>query len=215
MKKIVALIIYISGLTLFTSCGKVDNEISILPPLPPTTIEKINTQLTEMVTFESEATVRYISNKGENEYTTLQQVKDSGEYRIEVIAPEGMAGNVTVSDGETITQLNKRLNAKVSLGMDDSKERTAILLTNFITNYFSSDNAIQSEPTSEDNVTILEANIHGSHPYISRQELIVDNDTLKPIKLLVYDPNGKERIVVTYNTFEYNIELEDSLFQLE
>jgi outer membrane lipoprotein-sorting protein len=42
----------------------------------------------------------------------------------------------------------------------------------------------------------------------------VDNDTLKPAKLIVYDPDGAERIIVTFTAFDYNPELDDSLFSV-
>jgi outer membrane lipoprotein-sorting protein len=42
----------------------------------------------------------------------------------------------------------------------------------------------------------------------------MDNETLKPVKMVVYDPDGAERIIVTFNVFEYNVALDDSLFTM-
>jgi outer membrane lipoprotein-sorting protein len=66
----------------------------------------------------------------------------------------------------------------------------------------------------EGQCTVLEAIIPGSHPYLSSEKLWVDNKTSKPVKLVIYDPDGAERIIVTYGAFEYNVELDDSLFTI-
>lgn len=33
---------------------------------------------------------------------------------------------------------------------------------------------------------------------------MVDNDTLKPLKFIIYDQDGNERYIIIYNEFEYN-----------
>jgi len=212
MKRVVLLTLLICLSTLFTSC----KETEIIPPLP-STYEKIQTKLSELQTYRAEATVRYISNKGENEYTIIKYVRRTGEYRIEVIAPENVTGNITVFDGENIYQINKNLNLKISLGTNDTKERTQLLLTSFLANY-SNDQETSLAVTSvidETKFTVLEAKIPTNHPYMDRQALWIDNETMNPVRVVITNSNGEETIVVTYTTFEYNIELEDSLFILE
>jgi outer membrane lipoprotein-sorting protein len=46
-------------------------------------------------------------------------------------------------------------------------------------------------------------------------KLWVDNVSLDPMKLVVYDANGAERIVVTFSDFEYNVNLGDELFRVQ
>lgn len=213
MKKIAILTLLIGIINLLVACNQVVEE---LPPPDQTTYEKINNKLAQLVSYRSEATVKYISNKGENEYITLQQVKSSGHYRIEVLGPDNVAGNITVSNNDTIYQYNKNVNGRVSIGTDDTKERTQILLTSFVKNYFATNNeSIQTASLDDPRVTVLTATVSGNHPYIATQELWVNNDTLTPIQLIIKDNNNEERVVVTYNTFEYNMYLDDTLFQLE
>ena len=214
MKKIMTLPLLICLILMITACRQVPET----PPIPPdpSTYEKIQARLQEMVTYKAEAVVRYISNKGENEYTTIQHVRMTGEYRIEVIGPENVSGNITMSNGETIYQFNENIGAKISLGTTDVKERTKILLTSFLENYLKSDEtSAEVVNLEEGEITILEASISGNHQYMSRQTLWIDNKTLNPMRLIVSNSSGQETIVVTYSSFEYNIELEDSLFILE
>ncbi|MDR1531027.1 MAG: hypothetical protein LBS62_02375 [Clostridiales bacterium] len=180
------------------------------------TYEKIQRELIEMKSYESEASVTYKSNKGSNTYNILQQCRSTGEYRVEVTAPENYAGNVTMSDGTTIFQYNNRIKGKISIGTNENKERSEIFVTSFVKNYLSSQEvSVSAGSFDEGRCTILEAVVPGGHPYLSKEKLWVDNKSLKPVKLVIFDPDDSERIVVTYDTFEYNIKLEDSCFKPE
>ncbi len=190
-----------------TGCAGLNEALK--PEREETAAEKIQNELNNLQTYQSEATVEYISNKGRNAYDTVQQCKAQGQYRIEVVGPERAVGNITLSDGSTIYQYNARINAKVSVAVKENQERSEIFLTSFIKNY-AAENGGHSE--NAENFTVLEAKVPGEHPYLATEKLWVDNETLKPVKLVVYDPNGGERIVVTYKTFAYNVPLDDSLF---
>lgn len=175
--------------------------------------EKIQKKLVGLETYQSEATVTYKSNKGANVYDTLQQCKIDGKYRIEVTGPKNVAGNVTLSDGKSISQFNPKISGKISVGVKENPERSEIFLTSFIRNYLSSQEVSVSVGSfGEGKCTVLEAVVPGSHPYLATEKLWVDNKTLNPVKLTVYDPDNGERIVVNFKTFDYNIPLEDSLF---
>ncbi len=177
--------------------------------------EKIQEKLTTMQTYKSEATVEYISNKGSTIYDTLQYCKATGEYRVEVVNPPSASGSVTLSDGKTITQFNPKISGKVIVGTKESLERSEIFVTSFLKNYNkSSEVSISVGKFDNGDCTVLEAVIPGDHPYLRTEKLWLDNATLKPVKLVVYDPDGVERIVVTFKSFEYNILLDDTLFKI-
>jgi len=175
--------------------------------------EQIHRMLFEMQSYRAIATVEYRSNKGVNTYETVQHARITGEYRIEVTAPENVAGSVTANDGRQILQFNSRVNGRVSLAVQETPERSEIFLTSFILNYRQSENVSVSVADMDEGVrTVLEANVPGNHPYLSLARLWVDNETLVPVKLIIFDADGAERIVVTYHVFEYNIVLDDGLF---
>ncbi|MCL2776345.1 MAG: hypothetical protein FWD71_23835 [Oscillospiraceae bacterium] len=172
---------------------------------------KINSELNNLLSYRSEATVEYISNKGSNKYDTVQQCKSNGQYRIEVVGPDNVSGNITLSDGNTIYQYNTRINAKVSVAIKENQERSEIFLTSFIKNYAASA-SVSAGSFSDGGCTVLEAKVPGTHPYLTTEKLWVDNATLAPVKLVIYDSDGNERVVVTYKTFEYNVPLDDNIF---
>jgi len=208
----------ISAMLIFTLFAAMLAGCSVPPEKADTKIEvsvyaKIQKALTEMQSYRSTATVEYISNKGSNIYDVLKLSRATGEYRVEVTGPENVAGNVTVSDGVTIYQFNHRVAGKVSVGVKENQERSEIFVTSFIRNYLSSQEVSVSVANfGEGKCTVLEAIVPGDHPYLATEKLWVDNETLKPVKLAIYDSQGSERIVVMFKTFEYNVELDDELF---
>ena len=177
--------------------------------------EQIQRKLMEMQDFRAIATVEYHSNKGVNTYETIQHARVTGEYRVEVTAPAHVAGSVTASDGRQILQFNSRVNGRVNLMTQETPERSEILLTSFIRNYLQSEEVSVSVADMDEGIrTVLEATVPGNHPYLAIQRLWVDNTTLLPVKLIIFDPDGAERVVVTYHVFEYNVTLDDALFTL-
>jgi outer membrane lipoprotein-sorting protein len=196
---------------LLAGCGKTPGNTE--ERLEATVYVQIQRALTEMKNYKSSATIEYISNKGTNQYEILQASRATGEYRVEVTGPENVAGNITVFDGATIYQFNPRVAGRVSVGVKENQERSEIFVTSFVRNYLRSQEvSVSAGSFGESRSTALEAIVPGDHPYLSTEKLWVDNETLKPVKLAIYDPEGSERIIVTFNTFEYNVELDDSLF---
>jgi len=175
--------------------------------------EKIQSIIVNVQTYMCEATVEYKSNKGSNVYDTIQKCRITGEYRVEVVGPEKVAGNITLSDGKTIYQFNTRISGKIAVATKESQERSEIFFTTFIKNYLqSNETSVSAAKIAEDTCTVLEAQIPGSHTYLASEKMWFDNKTLKPVKLIIYDPQGSERIIVSYKNFEYNVPIEDSNF---
>ena len=175
--------------------------------------ERIQRKLMELTNYRAIATVEYRSNKGSNIYETIQHARITGEYRVEVTAPAHVSGSVTTNNGQQIHQFNSRVNGRVSLQVSETPERSEIFLTSFIKNYIQSQEVSIHVADMEEGVrTVLEASIPGNHPYMALGRLWVDNETLLPVKMVIFDAEGNERIIVTYHVFEYNVDMDDTLF---
>jgi len=214
MKKVILFILTISTILLTTACsyqgarGPINAE-------ERSAFEQIKLTLMEMQSFRAIGTVEFHSNKGVNTYEVVQHARISGEYRVEVTGPEGVAGSVTAFNGQQIIQFNSRVSGSVSLAVQESPERSEIFLTSFVKNYLQCDEISVSVADMEQGLTtVFEATVPGNHHYLAFSRLWVDNTTLLPVKLVVFDQDGAERIVVTYHFFEFNVELDDALFTL-
>ncbi|MCL2571719.1 MAG: hypothetical protein FWE11_04890 [Defluviitaleaceae bacterium] len=213
-KRLWALAVGLILLLLLVACGS-DGLRGPADAAEITAFERIQRMLFEMQSYRAIATVEYRSNRGVNTYETVQHARITGEYRIEVTGPAAVAGSVTTSDGQQILQFNNRVNGRVSLAVQETPERSEIFLTSFIRNYKQSEEvSVSVADMDEGTRTVLEANIPGNHPYLSIARLWVDNETMLPVKLIIFDADGAERIVVTYHVFEYNMVLDDGLFTM-
>lgn len=211
MKKCVKILfLLMAAVMLFTSCAASKTAKD------EAAYDKIQKKLINLQSYEATGTVTYISNKNTHTYDVTQFCKITGEYRVEVTGPEKVAGNITICDGKTIAQFNNRIKGKLIVGTQDSSERYEIFLTSFVKNYVKSQEvSVSVAKMNESACTVLEAKIPGEHPYLSTEKLWVDNTTLNPVKLVIYDPDGGERVVVNFISFEYNKELDDKLFLID
>ena len=74
--------------------------------------------------------------------------------------------------------------------------------------------SIAVSKTDESRCTVLEAVIPGENKFTSTEKLWIDNETITPVKLVIYDSEGKEKYVVEYNEFQFNPDFEDGIFNI-
>lgn len=178
--------------------------------------DKIQKKLMEMTDYSCEAEIKYISNKGENIYQTKQWASSDGRYRIETLSPDDVKGGIILFDGKMIWQYNPQINSKVSLNTPDKPERTQINIFTFLNNMVKSqDVGVESATLDESLYTVFEAKIPGSSKFFSYEKLWIENKTMLPSKLEIYDTDDKTRAEITFKNFEYNPKLEDSIFTLD
>jgi len=207
MKRFWVLGLMAACLLVFAACGAIQERVDA------NVYERIHRQLINMESFAAQATVTYISNNNSHTYETLQHALSSGQYRIEVISPINVAGNTTIFDGTTISQYNLQLDGRVMQTTTEAPERIEILLTSFVRNFIRTTESTVSVANLEGALTtVLEATIEGEHPYLSLQRLWVDNETLTPVRMVILDAQGAERVIVEYSNFEFNVNIAPELF---
>ncbi|HIT72443.1 hypothetical protein B5E58_00400 [Tyzzerella sp. An114] len=207
MKVFKSFILIVFLITVFSGCSIKKDEVS--------TMEKIQNQLKNMESYQCTGTLTRISNKSENVYEIKQYYKSTGEYKLEMLAPEDVAGNYTVYNGESVFQYNPRIQGKVIQGVPKSQMRNELFLGCFIKNYFQSEDVtVETGNMDIQKSTVLEAVIPGENKYTATEKLWIDEETLKPLKLVIYDTEGKERYIIEYKDFEYNIDIDENIFKI-
>ena len=66
----------------------------------------------------------------------------------------------------------------------------------------------------ESKCTVIEAVIPGGNKYTSSEKLWIDNETIKPVKLVIYDREEQEKYILEFSEFEYNAEFEEGTFDI-
>ncbi len=182
---------------------------------PLSQLEQVQKQLLEMEGYTTTATLTRFSNKVETVYETKQDVKITGEYRLELLSPENVKGNYTLFDGEQICQYNASLASNIIHDVPESQSRNELFLNCFIKNYLKSEGvAVSAATLDESRCVVLEAVVPNNGSSIASEKLWVDSETLLPIRLSLYDINNEERYRIEYNEFTYNPEFNESIFTI-
>ncbi len=175
---------------------------------------EVTKMLLNIKTFAMSGTVTYITNEEKNTYKMLQYGKSDGTYRVEFVEEDG-SKNTTIFDTKTILQYNDDMNGVVNISTNENTERSEIFITKFIKNYENSkDVSVLVSNINDASCTVLEANIPGNNSYYNLEKLFIDNKTLLPIKLVIYDDDNLERIVVNYDQFIVNPTLDEEIFSV-
>lgn len=207
MKKIFSVAVITVLSVFFASCGFVKSS--------ETPMEKIQQTLNSMEGYYCTANLTRFSKDSEKKFGIKQYYKMSGEYRMEMTSPDDVAGNYTVYDGKTVCQYNPRVEGKIIKDVPENKARNELFLGCFIKNYMQSEEvSIAVSKTDESRCTVLEAVIPGENKFTSTEKLWIDNETITPVKLVIYDSEGKEKYVVEYNEFQFNPDFEDGIFNI-
>lgn len=174
--------------------------------------QDVTKMLLNLKTYAISGTVTYISNDGENSFNILQYGKNDGTYRIEILNDDG-SKITTIYDGKAIFQFNDKMKGSVNVTTNENSERSEIFITKFIKNYeTSNDVSVLVSNTSDGSMTVLEAKIPGNHAYFSSERLFVDNKTNLPKKLIIYDKDNIERVILEYEQFIANPTLDEEIF---
>ena len=206
MKKILSILLSFSLLFTIAACSRRE---------PMTELETIQKQLTEMDGYTCTATLTRNSHKGEQTYETKQYYKSTGEYRLELTAPENVAGNYTIFDGERICQYNPRLDSSIIRNVPESQHRNELFLGQFIANYMQSEGvSVEAAALDESRCIVLEAVIPGSDNDLSAEKLWVDRESLLPVRFVIYNADGEERYRMDYTSFEFDPQFDDTLFSI-
>ena len=189
------------------ACGCQKEEI--------TPMAAIQQKLTDMEGYSCLATLTIYSNKGETIYETKQDFKSTGESRREMLSPDAAKGTYTVLVGKTGCQYNPRLKESVQREVPESQRRNELFLGQFLKNYLQSEGvSVETAAIDESRCTVLEAVIPENGSQLASEKLWVDNESLLPVRLSLYDADGKECLRLDYTTFTYNPHFDENLFRI-
>ena len=196
-------------ISLLTGC-----KMGITKELSP--MEKIHKRYIGLDSYEATVRVVYVSNQGKNEYKMKHYYKRSGQYRIEIMEPQNLAGIVTIFDGEKVTQMNPNIEGKALVEIEKSPYREEILLGSFFKNYFQSQEvALEVGKMEEGEATVLETQVPNNNPMLAFERLWIGHEKWDPMYMILYDDKQEKRIVVKYDEFMYNKTLDDALFHIQ
>lgn len=157
-----------------------------------------------------------IDNDKATTYEAKQIYQMDGKYRFEVLAPERLKGLTTVFNGEKVVQYNPQIENAKPIELPLNNFRNQIFLGTFVKNYLQSEEvAIAVQNIDEAVTTVLEAVIPGGSQHMSTQKLWLDQKTRKPLRMVIYNKDQQESIMIEFLDFAYNPEIDESIFNIQ
>ncbi len=214
MKKTIISIFVICSFIFLFGCST-QNEEPVREEINKT--DEVVKIINEFTGFSAKAKVTYFFNDNgtttENTFEMLQDGVMDGRYKIEVTAPEGLVGNVTLFDGESIYHSNPKRSNQTYVSANEYDERVEILLTSFIDNYKNKNNQYSKiGELTDGEYIVLEGVVDGANTYFAKEQLVINGTTYKPLKLNIYTSTGEKFVEVEYLEFTYNPVFNDTYF---
>ncbi|MDF2877667.1 MAG: hypothetical protein K0S30_763 [Clostridia bacterium] len=167
---------------------------------------KLHNKLVRLKTYEVDAMITFLKDTDENKLEMKQMVEIGGKYKLTLNAPEHLKGYITYFDGKDLSQYSPI--TKRSVLCKGNEVRNQLLLSSFIHNYLNTDNIKADGHTLDDRSCMtFEVPIPGDYKYMASEKVWFDEDELNPIKMEIYDLEGKVMIQLDFSHFKYNTEM--------
>lgn len=169
-------------------------------------------KMVSMESYKANAEITYISDKSISKYSGIHYAQADGRYCIEIKEPKESLGDKVLYDGKMIWHFNNANKDKISVAVPDKPERLQVILFSFVKNMLNTPNA---QISVQDEATILTAKMPNQHKYMQAEKLWINNITKLPEKLIIYDGDNKERVIVKFSDFKYNEEINPNVYTLQ
>lgn len=189
-------------ISLCTSCSESGHSL----------YKEIYKRYSSIESFYSEAEITVENARSKNKYRVRQRYDAPNVYTLAVDEPEDIAGSGYIFRGEQ-TVLKSGFGDEIVMTSFDPETKNCFFISDFFAAYYEGEasSAVCSEGISGGKVS-LECSLDASDGTQLRQTLVLDEETLLPIKLVTYDANGKARVTVSFKSFKLNTDTNDIEF---
>lgn len=155
------------------------------------------------------------NNRSTMEYKLKHSYMSPDKYRIEVLEPEGLKGQVTIHSSKGTYIYHPGINQHlITENFSDSAEHEAFV-GSFISHIRSKEKLKVSKETVESKVYyILEFEVPKPNGYMNTEKMWIDAGETVPVKAEIYDKAGKITVLVNYTNFVYNPKLDVRDFEI-
>ena len=171
----------------------------------------------DIQSYQCKMTMSVTSNKTVRDYKLQQYYKAPDKYRVEFLEPKEIKGMTMVYKEQGVTTIHPAIEGKFTLSdFTLIDEPSYMFLRDFFKTYYKSEEtSVTVAKTEASKNTILKAEIPGNNSYRFSQSLWIDNETLLPKKMEVYDRENKPVIRITYEEIEFDVEIKDEIFDID
>ncbi len=200
------IVIVIAIMVIMTACTQSTNEKAYY---------KIQKKFNTIESYQCIAKIKGSNGETTREYIFQQTFKSPNLYRLEGISPQIIKGNLIIYNGRTAWFRQASINQVYKIDNFNQSQEQIMFIGYFLQNHINSKlprDQVNWQNSSQD--IVLEAIIPGGNPYFAYQRLWINKKTKKPEKLYIYDERDRVVFKIFYQAFEYNLQLDDDIFNL-
>lgn len=183
---------------------------------PSKSLEDVNTKLLKLEDYTCDVRMLVTNNRSTMEYKLKHFYKSPDKYRLEIISPLELMGQVTIYNGKSSYIYHPGIRQYlVTEDFNGSLEYNSFI-GSFI-EYIRMSDRIKASTVKEGEkeLYVLEFGIPESNSYMSIERLWLDPVEEVPVKAEIYGEDGKKNIEVFYYNFVCNSGLKDGDFEIK
>jgi len=173
-------------------------------------------KMMEIQSYETTAKIITHSGNNKREYEFNQSFMYPDKYRLEVISPNSIKGNVTIFNGKIAWIEHAAINQIWKMDNFEQSNEQLMFIGYFLSNFINSENSnYMSESLNGQDSIVITTELPGGNPHFSKQKLWISRDDFIPLQLSIVDNQDQVRFEVYYENFKMNPNLDESLFYLD
>ena len=197
-KTIPVLLTLMISVFVFSACGG-----SYLSDSDMDIYEKIHSYYSKMESYSANVTFTVVSNKTENTYTAEQKAMGNDKFYIRVTNADSNLSVTTITNGQKTKTVTD--GSDYSVTVPSAETTNMLFVSNFFKTYYASEETyLAVNGAGQGNVTVLETEVSPKSANCAKASLTVNNKSLAPERLTVYDMGGNAVITCTFSDFQYN-----------
>ena len=178
--------------------------------------EDVQKLLMKLKSYSCDVVFAVTNNKSTNVYKVKHMYKFPDKYRIEIMEPSELKGQITIYNGGKATIYHPQLDTYLITENFNNTLEFSSFIGAFIESYKNNGGArFKIESFQDKQCYVLEIPIKGENPYRVLEKIWIDAELIIPVKAEILDKDNKVSAQVLYENFDENPKLEDLLFQIQ
>lgn len=177
-------------------------------------IKEIEKVILNINSYNAEAEITIKSNKNENKYKVLQEVKNGKEFQ-KILEPKSIEGTEYIYENGILQIKNEKFSTSKVYQNFPYITNNLLFLTDFLKQY-KSENEKMKEILEKNDKIILKLKCNSKYNkesvlsfnkdiFRNNELKKIDNNKSNNVSMQIYDSNNNARIYIIYNKIEFNI----------
>lgn len=182
---------------------------------PGKDFDKMREKLLKLKAYTCDVEMNVTNNKSTMRYKLKHSFKSPDRYRIEVLEPEELQGQITIHNGKVTYIYHPKIDQYLITESFSESADCQAFIGSFINHMRDKENLeIRREKVENKAYYEIELQVPEPSEYMSTEKIWIDAAEAVPAKAEIYDKTGKVTVSVQYTNFVYNPELNEGDFEI-